>query len=352
MKTPYDFGAIGDGIVDDTAAIQAWLNVSGYGAPGCYAIYGQLLIRSDTHIRGHSCTLLGAGPLAQVINERCSADIEAGPLDNSISLQGITFERILVALCGVTGLLVRDCLFHGQQYDGLQLCNNRNMRIDSNEFRNWGKTTHDTPGSGTYVGGSAIFCWRPCWSSWVTNNWVHDGAGGIWLPVENIAQPMPHEASCIVCTGNIVERTTEFGLVTSPELSVVIGNITCDTELVDVSGNGSENHGRRFAYGHNVHARAKNSGSWFGNSDTVAINGNVYADCGGASIQVSSVDPSTGMGPNPPRNIVVHGNAGGQIAFGSLDGRKVSNAIVTGNVATVDVPAGVKGRKFIVKDNL
>lgn len=350
VKTPQDLGAR-EGLLDDTAAVQAWLDQGGllYGVSGEFGITGPVLVHSNTTIAACSIMLVALNESAVFLNANCSADLSSRP-DRNIRLSGITFDGVPVALCGIDGLTVRDCRFMNQPGDALQVVNNVGMRIDSCEFTGWGKTTHDGP-PGTYVGGSAIFCWRPSWRSWVTNNYVHDGAGGIWLPVDNYMAPFTDPAECIVCTGNIVQNTTEFGIVSCPSLSVVANNIMCDTTQVDVSGNCSENHGNRFAYVGNVHGRSPNCGAFFGNTDLAAIGGNLFADCPQA-LQISSVDPSTGMGPNPPNHLSVIGNAGGDINFGSLDGRKQDHIVATGNAMTTTIAPGVRGKVFIERNNL
>src|SRR5699024_2117916 len=56
-----DFGAVGDGVTDDTAAIQAALDSGApvvYAPPGVYAISDPVVVEEGTHFRGDGATLL------------------------------------------------------------------------------------------------------------------------------------------------------------------------------------------------------------------------------------------------------------------------------------------------------
>ena len=63
--TPQDFGAIGDGVANDTTAFQNFVNAcssnSGYGAPLGYIPAGRYKITSTINFPNTHCNLLGAG---------------------------------------------------------------------------------------------------------------------------------------------------------------------------------------------------------------------------------------------------------------------------------------------------
>lgn len=113
-----DYGAAGDNLTDDTAAIQAAINrviaLSGgtvYFPPGTYKISSTALAMTGT-ING--VTLLGAGPRASIISQSSSAtdtlDVAASTF---VTLRGLWFSGGSVQLTTATNPVIDWCRIDG-----------------------------------------------------------------------------------------------------------------------------------------------------------------------------------------------------------------------------------------------
>lgn len=115
-----DFGAVGDGVTDDTAAIQAAINVcqsnTQYGAKAVYLPAGRYKTTSDLVVSNQFITIFGDGPWASQINFN-------GSNVNGIKPSAITYLRPMFhdfALVGnsATGKAIDFSSITGQVYLG------------------------------------------------------------------------------------------------------------------------------------------------------------------------------------------------------------------------------------------
>ncbi len=251
MPTPYDFGAVGDGVTDDTVAMQAWLDAieggAGYGKAGTFICSAPIFINSNT-------TIYGAGQGSFFIKTKQSVPQDfylfsnrhqvtppnSARVDTNIQIYGVCFEGDpvtptvvptfdFVDFIGVDNLTIRDCRFQHRRSDLLVLSNNTNLTVDNCDY-----TDHD---------GVAIFCLTANYNVKIINNRVNGGGGGIWVPVENSAVPGDFGSFCVV-TGNIITGVQEFGLVAGPPFCVISNNVIFDVTRNAVSGHGMELHGQ------------------------------------------------------------------------------------------------------------
>lgn len=381
---PEDFGAIGDGSTDDTGALQSWLNAIpssadgvGYGPPGTYC-FTQLVVRSNTTIRGagsHRFVLkcISAKPGAAFANEHILGGEELGRLDHDIAIfdTGIVGVREtpippgsgidFIVFAGIDRLTLERCYFADRQLDLIVYCNNVDMRVNACEFARWGKAPPFNHAPGQYVGGCALFGWRPSWNVFITDNVLRDSPGGlgIWLPVVFNLAPEAREATDFVVTGNQIRTVAEAGIVAAPRRSVVTGNIICDARAVDPSGHGAEIHGETFVYGLNVHDGADRAGAYVSNSVNAALPSNVFAHCdrlgaSAAAVIVASHGPWAGLGPHAPRRVSVTGTVADApygVQFVDMGGGALTEILAADNNCGAVEFAG-KRRKSIVSGNL
>jgi hypothetical protein len=155
---PYDlrrYGAAGDGVTLDTAAINTWINVCqrvGYGLlyPGIYLTTG-----AHSVTQRFNMFAIGGGEdwttsTPQFKLSQNAANLfnwnglnNAGPTINGILIQGVIFHGgsftcsdSLVAMQGVSLLTMRDCGFHNVVGQGLRVRQLWDSKIQTTMFRN------------------------------------------------------------------------------------------------------------------------------------------------------------------------------------------------------------------------
>jgi hypothetical protein len=339
MISPRDapYNCLGDGLSDDSVGLQKWLDAIagtdvGYGPRGVFCHNGGLIVRSDTAILGagkNSFILksTSAEPGSGIRNENLVLDTEQGPrLDWNISLRGIGFHGIpdqvvghysdFVTFAGVDGLTIQECGFAHRQSDGIVTANNYNMRITDNEFFDLGtKTLPATPGTGQFVGGTCIFCWRPSYRSWITGNYIHDciGGGGIWLPVTGDVGG--DEAEFFIVTGNQLLNLVEFGIRGAPRGSKVDHNIISGIRNADLDGHGAVMAGHGWSFSDNDISGCDCAGIQLHNPADVSVCNNHISDnnklgLGYPAISVVSWSPAAMPGTLPPHDCCILGNFG------------------------------------------
>lgn len=144
-----DFGAIGDGIKDDTNAITATINKSGENASTIYfprGIYrcGKISLRSDRMLRGEDAKLVCIDNLNKIW-------IEANHCNN-IKIENLIFDgnkshntynitefkpkyaSDLLSILDCTNIRIVDCSFLDAADSSLMLSQSRNCRIINNYF--------------------------------------------------------------------------------------------------------------------------------------------------------------------------------------------------------------------------
>lgn len=147
-----DFGAVGDGVADDTAAIQAALSssrVSLYIPSGRYRITSNLNRSGHTHLFGD-----GLGASVFVFNGTSGLIYSGGSGADHYDMKHFVLERLAFESIGVNSgalldagwtdgiggtsksIVIRDCEFTGTDASGgfahgIRLTNARNVRIDN-----------------------------------------------------------------------------------------------------------------------------------------------------------------------------------------------------------------------------
>jgi hypothetical protein len=152
-----DFGAVGDGVVDDTAAIQAAMTYA-------FSIGAELTgVESETYLCGDlSFTIIGQDALLTGLNLKLKASTSASALfiqyANLVRITNCTFDgnkanqskhtNANVLLWGCAAVTVTGSKFFDGAYHGLWAFKCRNVNIDRNEFYKNGKADSAYPADG------------------------------------------------------------------------------------------------------------------------------------------------------------------------------------------------------------
>lgn len=281
-----DFGAVGDGVTDDTAEIQAAINsgaASVYFPAGTYLVKGadtldsivllgvsnQILygegaasiLKLGAHtVQSHRILRLSAVSNVQVCDLTFDANKtqQTDPIDEqSHCIFTIDADNIIIKNCylknakgdgiliyglsnpGSTNVLVDGCTFDGNVRQGVSIVRGKNIRIIGNDI---GGTTGNNPGAGIDVESDGVgFTLEQI--SIVGNN-IHDNYWGVFLnelaPANNIVIDgntfENNRSAPIMCRGkNIVISNNAIYPVGLTNPSAAIELQTCDE--VTVVGN-------------------------------------------------------------------------------------------------------------------
>lgn len=362
IKSPTQspFYAKADGVSNNSVAIQKWLDyISGReGGTVPDAVFCHkdgLIVRPNTKIIGCGKrksvfkNIGGPSPGHGWRNEHLVLDPEAELVDEDIDITGIGWCGIkdeiipvragsdFVTFAGVRNLNLEKCGFAHRQLDGIVLANNDGQDLIRCEFWDLG-TKHwpAQPGDVSFVGGSAIFNWRPSWNSLIHQCFIHDCPGGlgIWTPWIDVGAVRP--ASDYIVTENRIARVCEAGIVGCPPNSIFERNDIWDVWCRAVSGHGAELAGEGFSYSFNRHRSIDCSGILAFNPRNAIIVGNGFADVarlklGHKAIDVHSWPLVTGLGPAPENTRIALNYGTGDMALSDRGGGAMTKLGVTDN---------------------
>lgn len=212
------FGAVGNGVADDTTAMQNWLDTVasagdgiGYLPPGTYLVDG-LEIHPGTTLRGVqglSIIKLDASPTIAAAND---AVIKSSGAGNHVHLQGIAIDGNrdnvadtaidCVCLDDVDQISIRECTFYNAPRHGINLMRSSKFDISGNEIYNF-------DGDGVNIGAGSIL-------GNVVGNIVHDGgvSGGMGIELEGryLANPLSgYPIKYVNVADNVIYNITGAG---------------------------------------------------------------------------------------------------------------------------------------------
>lgn len=318
LPTPYDFGAVGDGVADDTVAMQAWLdaitNGAGYGKAGTFRTTATIFISGNT-------TIYGAGRGSFIIKRNDGAtqllQNKNQGTDENIAVYGTCFQGdaaavTAVEMCGfggVNNLTFRDCLFqHWRRFlTAFSTCTQVNL--DKNEFYDWGSTDPvPIPGACQFDGGYAVWMGIADSDINITDNFFHDGE---WHPILAAGERF-------IISGNHIQNTKEGGMF-CPGLnqSLIARNIISGVVMKDCAACGIEFFGSRVNIVNNFIFNVGDAAILLTDSELINVEGNI-CDLSSQGA-VSSVSPysavvgirtlnSNGDGSVWPQNITIANN--------------------------------------------
>lgn len=204
MVDVYQFGAVGDGVADDRAAIQAAIDyVSAAGGGIVYFPQGTFRLAA-TLTPATNVKLLGAGPGVAVLT---GVGINAITTTTaSVDVEGLEFNGFALAVsiaptAAVAIPLVRAkyCLFTGQSSQGINWASPpvagssiTRLEISDCEFASY--TTHAINITGSISSG------------YVKDNFIHDGAEGIRLGYDDATTAATR--TDLLISGNVIKDIT------------------------------------------------------------------------------------------------------------------------------------------------
>lgn len=248
MATPYDYGAVGDGVADDTDAIQAWFDAiagtAGYGKTGTFAI--------SSTVRLSGCTIYGAGnnnfvltitpdfpsssPLIRNKNQSTDTQIDNGIVIYSCGFQGSSSLAIpdgtaMIDVVGVNSFTLFDCKLGHYRRHLLAFTNSTDIDISHSELYDWGSLSAvPEPNTCQYDGGYAVYVGGTCSNYRISYNHMHDGqwtailVGGSYADISH----------------NIIQRVNEAGIFGGLVFSRVCNNHINSVRRKDCAAHGIE----------------------------------------------------------------------------------------------------------------
>ena len=205
--TPQQFGAVGDGLHDETEAIQAALNQGGeIKVPaGIYKINGKLVMKSGTTLYGEQGTIIKQAKDAFILFNEHAQEMDA-EWDENITIKNLVFDG-----AGVDA--------KSEYTAGFYMCGVRNLKVENCTLKNIG-------GDGIYLGRGG----RDRYSEGISiNNCTFDNCGrNAANPRQSIAVVFAEDVKIADCT-MINKRKTSYGVDVEPNkpdehCSVIVSN--------------------------------------------------------------------------------------------------------------------------------
>lgn len=373
------FGAVGDGITDDTFHLQCWLNAcagrSGFLPAGRY-VSGTLYIDGKTKISGagsSSSVILARSGLtgAPVLRNACFAGGPNTYANAAISVSDIGFDVAcpeevrcvdLVSFVKVRGLTIHACRFDHAGYIGLAVAGSREVAITGNEFAHCGKPAITTEGGpalwvDNYAGDGSISR-----EVAITGNVFHDNEwSGVYFGGMNSS-----------VSGNTFTDNKEAAIFSQAFRSTISGNVINGVTRKYISACGIETGGAVLTISANHISGVESSCIALTDAQLVTITGNTlanprqdpttYPTAGGIAII------STAALNLQPKWITIAGNAiwsnvgvpWSAIDIGASAGAPVEAITITGNSfqtaspfagGALTIDSGMIGPGFLVSGN-
>jgi len=345
-----DFGVVGNGSTDDTAAMQAFLNAA-QGKPGLlnsgtYLISTTLTIKSGTILigEGFSNSILlaaaGLGNTAMLVNQNYTGTINVYT-DVNIAVSNIGFNGNNITVTGpelvsfgkVNGLIIDSCKFYNRPYIGLALGGCLNFNVTNSEFTNCGKVAVTSEGGAALYIDSAGDGTRSK-SGTVTNNYIHDNRwAGIYANGDR----------SIISQNNVITNK-EAGIFQTGNNNIINDNKIVDVTRKNISASGIESGGYAHIISNNYISDVDASCIALTDVQGSILEGNYLAQAArddvyypqGAGISIITIQAS----PNQPRDILIGNN---KYACGDA---KTYSAVDIGNVGDAPVYIVITANDF------
>lgn len=250
MVSVKDFGAVGDGITDDTAAIQAAINASNsvYFPDGTYLVSAQIDLKADLMLQAETGAkiLLQTGVTPYVLRGSATNNVTIRDLEiegNGASgfstvyitnATNVTVDNCKITKSGSTALWfsscsfakVENCTLSSNYYYGLEFRDCDNCKAIANTCADNGNT-----GVATSTGGRGIMLWRSRGCYIAGNRFVNNSEYGFRIYSEAADTTT---SNYNVVTGNVFADNVRADLVLYDEgaaFSFVAHNVISDNVI-------------------------------------------------------------------------------------------------------------------------
>lgn len=345
------FGAVGDGVVDDTAAIQDALDFGGLLVfpPGTYRITAQVSGASNTTVFGYEAKLVLDGATLYdglVWENKTNVRVFGLEIDGrkSIKNAGVDVGAGLY-LHQVSDAVISDCLIHDTHEHGIQLGGSFDLdTADSSRIAIRDCTIRD---AGNVAGnrGTGIFAfWR------MKDLRIHGcaisgcHAGGIMVDDSSSDATPGKEAERVVISGNDIVNCpgplSRAIVVEGSRHITVTGNVISGVHSGIVFSNGQANSDTGLSTINGNEINCEGNGIWVFDARGVAISGNTVELDGASSSFVAAIKLEHNTG-TAPFDITISGN---QVRS---DGPGISNRKSGGYVETAGANIVVDGNTVV-----
>jgi hypothetical protein len=345
-----DFGVVGNGVTDDTATLQAFLNAAqgktGFLNSGTYVVNDTLIIKSNTTLVGegfaNSIIIAGAtlGNKAIFLNQNYTGTLNVY-VDTNISISNIGFNGNnvtvtgpeLVSLGKVDGLIIDNCKFYNRPYIGLALGGCLNFNVANSEFTNCGKVAVTTEGGAAFWIGSAGDT-TVSKSGTVTNNYIHNNEwSGIYASGTKL----------IISQNNLISNK-EAAIFQTGNNNIISDNKIVAVTRKYISSSGIESGGFFHVISNNYISDTDSSSIALTDVQGIIIEGNYLSQAARDNIYYPTASGisiiTTQASPNQPRDIFIGNN---KYLCGDT---KTNSAVEIGNSGAAPVYINIIGNDF------
>lgn len=217
---PEIFGAKGDGVTDDTAALQAMLAYEGktFILSKPYFITGTLQMPINSRITAEKSSLLIRGDVAfPLLAAADNADIQVNirSIDDNVTILSTDDSEIIADGC--TNVYIHDCEIQGGDYYGIYVKDSAAVTVENNYIHDYGY--------------AAIMNYGTSENVKILYNTIYNGRStSTGNRYAIVASTGPNNtAICptnVICSGNIIEDLTPFweGISTHGAINLVVTN--------------------------------------------------------------------------------------------------------------------------------
>ena len=311
--TPQDYGAIGDGVADDTTSIQAALSASkaiDFGGPNyIYKVTATLFPQTSSYLHGSGATIKQTTNIRSIFNLTNRTDVV---------IEGLRFEDTAAGYAtndgnphapvfsnaGSARVTVQNCTFTQVTYAAIYFAGASSVNVSNNTIKG--------PGAPTIPASTNLRCY------------------GVLFDVG---------CKDLVCSGNDISATLH-GIRIERSVQGVANNNT----IHDISGQHGFYIGAACVNwticGNNVFnialqgikIQAENA---FADVSNITVTGNSVLDCGDHGITLSTgslIDPPGSPQTKKCRNIIIAGNTVGDVVGSALSCNNAVQCVLADNV--------------------